>query len=210
MQHSCSAGAVLAQYRCSTSAAPIKYQRMTSALTVQYHRCACACFAVVCYQCSTSAATVPHQVSTNVASGPSQDSTSRIALAQCHDYRPRGARCGRRVLPPISGADPHLGAMFVRLWFPSEYGSCWLSITRRFSLFGPRFGSGALPEVLRLLLAAHPEAAAEAHPSEGWTPLHYAERLDVESVKLLLEKCPGAAALEDRCQILCRIGGRSS
>lgn len=56
---------------------------------------------------------------------------------------------------------------------------------------------GASAEVLKLLLAAHPEAANEVHPTDGWTPLHYAERLDIDSVRLLLERCPGAAAIRD-------------
>jgi len=56
---------------------------------------------------------------------------------------------------------------------------------------------GAPAEVLRLLLVAHPEAAKDVHPTEGWTPLHYAERLDADGVRLLLEHCPGAASAKD-------------
>ncbi|CAE8594078.1 unnamed protein product, partial [Polarella glacialis] len=56
---------------------------------------------------------------------------------------------------------------------------------------------GASAEVLSLLLAAHPEAATEKHPLEGWTPLHYAERLSADSVRLLIDRCPGAARERD-------------
>lgn len=56
---------------------------------------------------------------------------------------------------------------------------------------------GASAEVLQLLLVAYPEAANEVHPTQGWTPLHYAERLDVESVKLLLARCPNAGSVQD-------------
>lgn len=54
---------------------------------------------------------------------------------------------------------------------------------------------GASPEVLRLLLDAYPSAAEEKHP-EGWTPLHYVEKLDAAAVKLLLERCPKSAPKE--------------
>jgi len=56
---------------------------------------------------------------------------------------------------------------------------------------------GASADVLKLLLDSYPEAAAEAHEAEGWTPLHYAEKLDLEAVKLLISKCPGAAQAKD-------------
>ena len=56
---------------------------------------------------------------------------------------------------------------------------------------------GASPEVVKTLLSAHPEAANEKHPTEGWTPLHYVERLDPETVQLLLERCPKAAKEQD-------------
>mmetsp|Transcript_60567 Transcript_60567/g.177634 ORF Transcript_60567/g.177634 Transcript_60567/m.177634 type:complete len:493 (-) Transcript_60567:69-1547(-) len=56
---------------------------------------------------------------------------------------------------------------------------------------------GASPEVVKTLLSAHPEAANEKHPTEGWTPLHYVERLDPETVQLLLERCPGAVKEQD-------------
>eukprot|EP00435_Cladocopium_sp_Y103_P071634 s369_g38.t1 len=52
------------------------------------------------------------------------------------------------------------------------------------------YGAGA--EVLRALLDAYPAAAEEKHP-QGWTPLHYVEKLDVAAVKLLLARCPSAA-----------------
>mmetsp|Transcript_97364 Transcript_97364/g.231659 ORF Transcript_97364/g.231659 Transcript_97364/m.231659 type:complete len:481 (-) Transcript_97364:47-1489(-) len=57
------------------------------------------------------------------------------------------------------------------------------------------YGAGA--DVLTALLDAHPPAATEKHP-EGWTPLHYAEKLDAAAVKLLLARCPGAAAEVDK------------
>jgi len=57
---------------------------------------------------------------------------------------------------------------------------------------------GADVEVLRALLDADPEAAKEKHPIEGWTPLHYAEKISVESVRLLLARCPEATRQADR------------
>lgn len=57
---------------------------------------------------------------------------------------------------------------------------------------------GAEAEVLKALLDAHPEAAKEKHPTEGWTPLHYVEKLSLESVRLLLATCPEAAHELDR------------
>jgi len=56
---------------------------------------------------------------------------------------------------------------------------------------------GASAEVIRLLLEKYPEAANEKHPTEGWTPLHYSEKLDASAVKLLIDKCPGAANEKD-------------
>eukprot|EP00931_Biecheleriopsis_adriatica_P060453 TRINITY_DN3630_c0_g1_i1.p1 TRINITY_DN3630_c0_g1~~TRINITY_DN3630_c0_g1_i1.p1 ORF type:complete len:503 (+),score=124.74 TRINITY_DN3630_c0_g1_i1:25-1509(+) len=56
---------------------------------------------------------------------------------------------------------------------------------------------GADAAVLSALLSAYPEAANEKHPTEGWTPLHYAEKLGAEAVKLLIERCPGAAKEPD-------------
>lgn len=55
------------------------------------------------------------------------------------------------------------------------------------------YGAGA--EVLRALLDAYPAAAEEKHP-EGWTPLHYVEKLDAAAVKLLLARCPKSAPKE--------------
>ncbi|OLP96887.1 Malonyl-CoA-acyl carrier protein transacylase, mitochondrial [Symbiodinium microadriaticum] len=57
---------------------------------------------------------------------------------------------------------------------------------------------GAEAEVLKALLDAHPEAAKEKHPTEGWTPLHYVEKLSLESVRLLLATWPEAAHELDR------------
>ncbi|CAE7923898.1 Smok2b, partial [Symbiodinium necroappetens] len=57
---------------------------------------------------------------------------------------------------------------------------------------------GAEAEVLKALLDAHPEAAKEKHPTEGWTPLHYVDKLSLESVRLLLATCPEAAHELDR------------
>lgn len=54
---------------------------------------------------------------------------------------------------------------------------------------------GAPAEVLRALLDAYPAAAEEKHP-QGWTPLHYAEKLDAEALKLLLARCPKTASRE--------------
>merc|ERR1712232_18685 len=52
-------------------------------------------------------------------------------------------------------------------------------------------------EVIKLLLEAHPEAASEKDPTYGYTPLHYSEKLDADTVRFLIEKCPGAAMEKD-------------
>jgi len=52
-------------------------------------------------------------------------------------------------------------------------------------------------EVIAELVKACPEAASEKWEVEGYTPLHYVENLDVQSLKLLLETCPSAVAEKD-------------
>lgn len=56
---------------------------------------------------------------------------------------------------------------------------------------------GAEAEVVDALLSAYPDAANEKHPTEGWTALHYAEKLNPDTVKLLIARCPGAAKEAD-------------
>lgn len=51
-------------------------------------------------------------------------------------------------------------------------------------------------EVISELLKAYPEAASEK-TEEGYTTLHYVEKMDIQSAKLLLEKCPSATAEKD-------------
>eukprot|EP00434_Breviolum_minutum_P003245 symbB.v1.2.002856.t1/scaffold130.1/size334612/7 len=62
-------------------------------------------------------------------------------------------------------------------------------------LFWALSGTFRQNQVLRALLDAYPAAAEEKHP-QGWTPLHYAEKLDAEALKLLLARCPKTASRE--------------
>jgi [acyl-carrier-protein] S-malonyltransferase len=52
-------------------------------------------------------------------------------------------------------------------------------------------------DVISEILKANPEAASEKWEVEGYTPLHYIENMDLQSLKLLLEKCPSSAAEKD-------------
>ena len=47
------------------------------------------------------------------------------------------------------------------------------------------------------LVEAYPETVHERHPHEGFTPLHYVEKVAVETVQFLLERCLQAVRDKD-------------